>query len=201
MVIAVTALLAASAQALGPEPHFSGQVALKVDISESNVGWPFEYKALDMVVIPVHLQIGYRIEVGWPIERKQFYKKPPDPVYRDPNDILVPEDWDKWRFDLRQVSCGDIGRETEADWPCFLDCETITIRANFDVELSIKLHKASNLIDQWEAYFDDTNIVTGSGEWETVKICVVAWRAKLLEETSATKVKVGDVIVTVKPKL
>jgi hypothetical protein len=147
------------------------------------------------------MAIGYRVDLGGRRIIKKFYRKPTDRIYRDPNDILVGEDWETWRIDLRQVSCGDIGRDSEADWPCFLDCEEITIRANFDVELGTTLHKTSDLIEEWEAFFDGTNIVTGSGEWETLKVCVTAWRARLRKEMSGRKVKVGKLIVTVKPKI
>lgn len=177
VAIALSALLAGRIQAVGPEPYFGDGAALKVDISRIDVGWPFEYEALDSCVIPVHMEIGYYVEVGWPSE--DLVVDPNDPnepndVEPEPSDIEVGQAWDTWRIELRQVECGDIGKDSQTDWPCYSGCENIEIRANFDVKLTTKLEKTSDLINAWEAYFDGIDVVNGSGEWEMVKVCVIA---------------------------
>ena len=176
IVIAVVALMATSAQALGPDPHTGtwdkGQ-SIKVNIQEMDIGWPFEYKALDLCVIPVYMHVGYFVQVFECHKRK---------------------------IKLVQVECGDIGKGS-GDWPCYKDCEDVQVRSNFEIKLGLKKEKVGSIIDQWTAYFDGDSVVTPSESWQTVTVCVNAWKARLLKTTPGTEIEVGKVILTVKPNV
>jgi hypothetical protein len=176
IVIAVVALMATSAQALGPEPHtgtWDKQSSIKVNIEEMDIGWPFEYKALDLCVIPVYMHVGYFVQVFECHKRK---------------------------IKLVQVNCEDIGRKT-SEWPCYSDCEDVKVRSNFEIKLGLKKEKVGSIIDQWKAYFKGDDVVAPSESWKTVTVCVDAWKARLLKATPDTEVEVGKVILTVKPNV
>ena len=174
IAVAVVALLATSAQALGPDPHTGGgnSPAIKVNIEQMHIGWPFEYKALDLCVIPVYMNVGYYVQVEKCNERK---------------------------IKLVQVECGDM--EKGSDWPCYQDCEDVKVRANFEAKLGLDLRNLTSVIDGKAAYFKGTNIVDASGDWNTITVCVEAWKTKLWENSPGTQVKVGDLVITVKPNV
>jgi hypothetical protein len=180
IAIAVVALLATSAaQALGPDPH-TGKMdknqGIKVDKMNMNIYWPFEYKALDLCAIPVFMDVGVMVQVEKCNERK-----------------IV----------LKQVECGDIGKNTQGDWPCYKDCEDLKVRANINVKLGLtKAANDSGVLDKWTAYFKDgKDTVDGLAGWTTVTVCVDAWRARLYEAAPGDKIRVGTVTVTVKPNV
>jgi len=176
IVIAVVALMATSAQALGPEPHtgkWAKQSSIKVNIQEMDIGWPFEYKALDLCVIPVYMHVGYFVQVFECHKRK---------------------------IKLVQVECGDIGKGS-GDWPCYKDCEDVKVRSNFEIKLGLRKEKVGSIIDQWSAYFDGDSVVSPSESWQTVTVCVNAWKARLLKTTPGTEIEVGTVYLTVKPNV
>jgi hypothetical protein len=177
IAIAVVALLATSAQALGPDPHtgtYDGKYqSIKVNIQKLEIGWPFEYKALNLCVMPVYMHVGYYVQI---------------------------KECNKRKIKLQQVDCGDIGKGG-GDWPCYFDCEEMQIRANFEVKLGTKLEKEGGVIDKWEAYYDGANTVPGDGDFHTIKVCVKAWKARLYKNTPGTEVKVGTLAITVKPNV
>ena len=183
IAIAVVALLATSTQALGPDPHspVDGDFdekhnSIKVNIVEMDIGWPFEYKALNLCVIPVYMNVGYFVQVHECTKRK---------------------------IELRQVDCGDIGKKDE-DWPCYLDCEDVKIRANFEVKLGLELAKndaGDDIIKDWDKYYDGADVVAGDGGWHTVSVCVKAWKAQLYKHNPGKKVQIGTLTVTVKPNV
>jgi hypothetical protein len=183
IAIAVVALLATSVQALGPTPHYkSGESkpgnGLKVNIQNVALGWPVEYKALDLCVIPVYISIGYFVEV------KECHKR---------------------KIKLIQVECGDMKKGS--DWPCYADCEDVQVRSNFEAKLGLSLRDKGSMIDKWDAYFkiDDaassSATVAAATGWQKVTVCVEAWKAKLLNSTPGTEVKAGNVVITVKPNV
>ena len=181
IVVALVALLATSAQALGPDPHTGKQgdhTGVKVNIEEMDIGWPFEYKALNLCVIPVYMHVGYFVQVEKCYDRK---------------------------IKLVQVDCADqrvaLGSNDGGNWPCYYDCEDVKIRANFEAKLGLKLDTVGATIDKWEAWFDGSDIVDASGGWNTVTVCVKAWKAKLYGTTPGTEVHVGNVTITVKPNV
>ena len=176
IAIVVVALTATSAQALGPEPHegiLDGNFAIKVDIERFAIGFPFEYKPLALCVVPVSMNVGFFVQV---------------------------EDCDSKKIVLTQVDCSDI-EKSAGDWPCYFDCETVRIRYNFEVKLGVKLKAESPVINQWEAYYDGSDIVSPSGNYETVTVCVKAWRAQLFLQAPGSQVRVGTLIITVKPNV
>ena len=178
IAITVVALLGSTAAlALGPDPHTGtdqGNQGIKVDRMNMNIYWPFEYKALDLCAIPVFMDVGVMVQVNECHKRK-----------------IV----------LKQVECGDIGKSSSADWPCYTDCETVKVRSNINVVLGLNKDKNdSGVLDQWSAYFKDgNNTVDGLAGWTNIVVCVDAWRTNLYEAAPGTEVRVGTVTVTVKP--
>jgi len=177
IAIAVVALAATStwAQTLGPVPHTGGGInpAIKVNLETLNIGWPFEFKALDLCSIPVYMNVGFFVQVENCVNKK---------------------------IELKQVACADIGRN-DKDWPCYLDCEDIRVRSNFEVRLGTKLKKEGSVIDKWEAYYDGTDIINPLGDFETVTVCVRAWNAQLFLQAPGSQVRVGTLVITVKPNV
>lgn len=182
IAVAVVALLATSAQALGPDPHtgkMDKHTGIKVDPIDMSVFWPFEFKALDLCVIPVKMKVGVFVQI---------------------------EECNKRKIVLKQVECGDIGKNAQGDWPCYKGCETIKVRANIDVKLGLNKAKVGPILDKWEAFFTDGDTVDGGAGWVSHEICVEAWRAKLFEAEAedamaGDEVDVGTVTVTVKPNV
>jgi hypothetical protein len=183
IAVAVVALLATSAQALGPDPSTGKQgdhTGIKVDPLEMQVFWPFEYKALDLCVIPVKMKVGVFVQI------EKCYKL---------------------KIILNQVECGDIGKNNTGEWPCYLGCTNIKVRANIDVKLGLKKAKIGNVLDKWEAYFTDGDTIDGGAGWITHEICVKAWKAQLFRgevgdaAMAGEVVDVGTVTVTVKPNV
>jgi hypothetical protein len=102
---------------------------------------------------------------------------------------------------LKQITC-----ENNRPFPCYKGCVTITVRANFEAQLGLKLYKTSDIIssmtcnaffcggcapitpDNWEAYFradknditkNPTWIIAGDGNDHNVDVCVEAWDANI----------------------
>jgi hypothetical protein len=176
IAIAVVALVACAVQAAGPDPHFFGgtdDVAIKVNNEDVTIGWPYEYKALTICTIPVYLNVGYFVQI---------------------------DDCDGRKIEMQQVDCGDIGKGS-GDWPCYFDCESIKIRSNFEVKMGTSRTKIGPVIDGWDSYYDGGDVVPGDGGWHDLKVCVKAWKAKLLESSPGKKVKVGELNITVKPNV
>jgi hypothetical protein len=181
IAIAVVALLATSAQALGPDPHTNkfnddGSVKLgvgqiKVNNEKFTLGWPFEYKALDLCAIPVYMNVGYFVQV---------------------------HECHKRKIKLVQVDCADIG---QGDWPCYKDCEDVKVRANFEAKMGTRLEKTGSAIEKWKAYIQGDDLVPGDGAWHTVTVCVEAWKTQLYKMTPGSEVRVGTVFLTVKPNV
>jgi hypothetical protein len=180
IVVAVVALLATSAQALGPDPttgttNNRDTTGIKVDIQPMEIGWPFEYKALNLCVIPVYMHVGYFVQVEKCWERK---------------------------IKLVQVECEDpVMGKAANDFPCYYDCEDVKIRANFEVKLGLSKARIGDVLDpdRWSAAFQGSDIVDASGGWNTITVCVKAWRARLYGHSPGTEVQVGTVTITVKP--
>ncbi|MHC4116395.1 MAG: hypothetical protein ACYSWO_02695 [Planctomycetota bacterium] len=176
IAIAVVALLASSAPAAGPDPHTGGgnSPAIKVNNVKMEIGWPFEYKALSLCVIPVYMNVGYYVQLEKCHERK---------------------------IKMQQVECSDM--EKGSDWPCYQDCEDMKIRANFEVKLGTSLKNKTGVIDgnKMAAYWKGGDIVDASGDWNTVTVCVEAWKVKLWKQNPGAQVKVADLHITVKPNV
>ena len=112
------------------------------------------------------------------------------------------EECHKKRIILKQVDCGDIGKNAQGDWPCYKDCERIRIRASLDVRLGLKKAKIGPVLCKWEAFFTADPIVRADSGWNEMVVCVEAWRAKLYERrTAGNAAKIGELIITVKPRV
>ena len=177
IVVAVVAFLATSAQALGPDPHTGGgnSPAIKVNNESFTLGWPFEYKALRLCTIPVYMNVGYYVQVEKCHERK---------------------------IKLVQVDCEDqrVGKGA-GDWPCYYDCENVKIRSNFEAKLGVDKEKIGSVIKDWSAWVTP-DVVGPSAGWQTVSVCVKAWKTELWKAGNVGKeVRVGTVYLTVKPNV
>jgi len=179
IAIALVAFLASTAPA-AIEVYYWGAIdkdtGVKVDGNEK-VFWPYEYKALDICSMPVKMEIGMYVEVQDCTDRKII---------------------------LKQVDCGDIGKGS-GDFPCYNDCEKFSLRANFDVKLGTRLVKAAadegedTVMDQWEGYYNGSDVVPGDGKNHEVEVCVRAWKARLWYGTYGDETVVGTLYVTAKP--
>jgi hypothetical protein len=186
IAIAVVALLATSAHAaieVWPFLDVADHSAIKVDGKETKeFRWPYEiiYQELTVCTIPVYMKVGMFVQV---------------------------EDCANKKIVLEQVSCTDfdqitggaIGNKGAGDYPCYWDCEDIRVRANFPVELGLKLNKGDMIPDS-TAYFDGDNTVPDDGSWKDIKICVAAWKAQIYKAKPHDEVTVGSVEITVKPQ-
>ena len=180
IAIALVALLAASANAeltLSEDKLWAGDHhAVKVDGSD-NVRWPWEYKALDVCIIPIKMHVGMYAQV--------FECK-------------------KKKVILQQVDCGDIGEGSDK-YPCYLGCVKFKVRANFEAEMGTGLSKRANTDDfknplaDWKAWIKSGNPVPGDGEYHEVEACVKAWKTALYKASPGDEVDVGSLHITVKP--
>lgn len=184
IAIAVIALVANAVHAAGPDPHFfeshvSGDknvpdITIKVNNETLDIGWPFEYQKVTICTIPVFMNVGYFVQL---------------------------EDCADRKIELQQVDCGDIGKG-EGDFPCYFDCDTVRIRANFLVEVDTdKLKMSGSIMPDWDTYVDGDKTVPADGSWKSINVCVKAWKVKLIDHAPGSKVKVGDVKVRVRPKV
>jgi len=183
IAIAVAAFLVSSAQAaLDIVPlQFGDHWAVKVDGSET-VRWPYEYKALDVCVIPIKMQVGMYVQV---------------------------QDCKKKKIILKQVDCTDMSNVTEGaegnkgsdEYPCYHGCVKFNVRANFEVKMGTSLEKVGDTIDAWSAYYKGGDVVPGDGNYHEVEVCVAAWKARIYKASPGDEVDVGKLHVTVKPNV
>jgi len=185
IAIAVVALLATMAQAAWVEDPFQAYPwdkvgndysALKVDGKDNvDIRWPYEinYKPLPICNIPIKMKVGLFVQIN---------------KCKDKKIVLV------------QKSCGDIGKGAE-NYPCYYGCVTFDVRANFEVKLGANLKDKSDIIGDWEAYYESGQIVPAGGGWHPATLCVKAWNTKLWNADTSVgeEIGVGSVDVTVKP--
>jgi hypothetical protein len=120
------------------------------------------------------------------------------------------------KIDMVQVNC-----PTGQSFPCYKGCTTISVRANFEAQLGLKLYAIGGIIndngtptnpadDKWKAYFMDTAnvgpasttwIIAGDGNYHDVQVCVEAWDANIFFQGQApgTNPQVGNVCITAIP--
>lgn len=187
IAIAAVALLAGTAQAAlevygsvdhdddpntAPVPpfNFGNNSGVKVEGSET-VRWPYEYKALEICRFPVYMKIGMFVRV---------------------------KDCKKKKILLEQVDCGDIGKSS-SNFPCYFDCETIKVAANFDVKLATKLVKIGSVLNSASVYIDGSDVVPGDGNDHNVSVCVKAWNTQIQKGAVGDTTQVGEVVITAKP--
>jgi hypothetical protein len=181
IAIALVAFLASTAPAdievfyWGPMGggHLDKEQGVKVDGNEK-VFWPYEYKELDICAMPIKMEIGMYVDVKDCKDRKII---------------------------LKQVDCAEINRSAN-EFPCYLDCETINVRANFDVKLGTRVvanDTNGKVFDKVEGFYDGGDVVTGDGAYHAMNVCVKAWKAKLYKGSYGDEVVVGTLYVTAKP--
>jgi hypothetical protein len=184
MAIAVVALLASSVYAAISDDsiyylQFDKSFAVKVDgVDQPTIRWPYtiSYNALTVCTIPVKMHVGMYVQIENCTDKKII---------------------------LEQVNCSTIGKGN-GDFPCYVGCVDLNVRANFNVKMGSSLHTDGNMIKgnggDWSAYYDNgVDTVAGDGDYHGVKLCVKAWKSQILKATPGDEVTVGTVDVTVKP--
>ena len=182
IAIAVVALLATSAHAALTEYYdrIGNDDMVKVDGSET-VRWPYEYKALVVCTIPVKMHVGMYVQV---------------------------KDCKKKSLILQQVDCGDMSDATggvvtrkSSDYPCYHNCVSFSVRANFDVKLGAEFVQSGDIItgSNWKAYYKGDDFVPGDGDYKSVTACLAAWKSVIWKASPGDKVSVGSLQITVKP--
>jgi len=160
--------------------------------------------------IPVLILLMLVVGCGQSKEVKESYKSdaPLWVSYKQDDDLRVNpakqvgsfvhiEGCNEKKIKLIQVDCGDIGKGS-GDFPCYKGCERIRIRANCEVKLGLQKEETGYVLNKWKAYFTEEPFVDASSGWNEIEICVVAWKAKLYEKAP---VKIGELIITVKPRV
>lgn len=147
--------------------------------------WPFEYIFVEVCTIPILIDVGYFVQM---------------------------EKCGDYKIKLKQVPCGDIGKSATTDFPCYEDCESIKVRANFEVKMGGEVDET--ISPKWWTDGDNKvvygdcgegcapDIVPGDGEWYEKKVCVRAWDIKIWNASNAQgqdEYHVADLMITVKP--
>jgi hypothetical protein len=181
IAIALVAFLASTAPA-DIEVYYWGPMSggdlnkesgVKSDGNEK-VFWPYEYKELDICAMPLLMEIGMYVDVKDCKDRELI---------------------------LHQVDCAEIARAAN-EFPCYLGCETINVRANFDVKLGTRVVENDtngDVFNKVEGFYDGGDVVPGDGSYHAMKVCVKAWKARLHLASYGEEVNVGTLYVTAKP--
>jgi hypothetical protein len=185
LIVIAVALIATTVQAAGPDPTIDSagnERGFKIDPINMSVYWPFEYKSLDLCVMPIKMKVGIIVQVNKCHQRK---------------------------IELKQVDCAEISKGS-GDFPCYRDCEDVEIRTNFPIKLGLSLREKSSIIKDWSAYFDGGNTLEPGTGWQKVTVCVKAWKTRLWnynDDDAVSKiaagswVEVGKLAITVKPNV
>ncbi|MFZ2145607.1 MAG: hypothetical protein WAV28_00185 [Sedimentisphaerales bacterium] len=141
--------------------------------------WPYEYIAIPVCTIPILIDIGYFVQL---------------------------EACGDYKIKLVQVPCGDIGKSATGDFPCYLDCETIKVRANFEVKLGGNIVNKASIWGDGSVYYSSIDsdvypdIVPGDGAWYTRKVCVTAWDIKIWNAGGqGDEMQLAQLEITAKP--
>ena len=143
--------------------------------------WPFEYIYVDLCTMPILIDVGYFVQV---------------------------KDCGDRKIKLKQVPCESIGKGGK--FPCYEDCESIEVRANFEAKLGANVSSSVSWFNAGNAsaYYGDCgegcvpDIVPGDGAWHTKKVCVRAWEVSIWnagEAQGQNEARIGDLTITVKP--
>jgi hypothetical protein len=135
-----------------------------------------KYEPIDICKFPVSMEVGHFVQ----LEKCGDYK-----------------------IKLEQVPCGDIGRNSTTDFPCYEGCVTIKVRANYPAILSASLNKSGgdeDMLKEMNLYWENgVNTIQGGTGWEELKLYLEAWDVEIWKFTAGT-VKVGEITIKVKPK-
>jgi len=137
--------------------------------------WPWTYKWINLCTIPVFIEVGHFVQMEKCHERK---------------------------IKLVQVDCDspEMGKGS-GDFPCYYDCETFNVRANFPAMFDASLSKDGPILKDTNLSWPEGNSIVGStGGWESIKLCMKAWKTEIWRATSAnTNPQVGTITIKVKP--
>jgi len=140
--------------------------------------WPYEYLFVPVCSIPILMDVGYFVQ----LEKCGDYK-----------------------IKLVQVSCDSIGKSTVGDFPCYLDCEEIKVRANFEAKLGGDVQNKADWFKEADVFYEAAeglvpDVIDGDGNWHTRKVCVKAWDIEIWNAgAQGDEVRVADLWITVKP--
>lgn len=135
--------------------------------------WPWTYKWIELCTIPVYLEVGHFVQMEKCHERK---------------------------IKLVQVDCSEIDKGS-GDFPCYYDCETFNVRANFPAIFGADLSKEGPILNETNLSFPEGDQIVGStGGWESIKLCMKAWKTEIWKATDANaNPQVGTITIKVKP--
>jgi hypothetical protein len=174
IAIALVAFLASTAPA-AIDVYYWGPMDKETGVKSDGrtyVYWPYEYKALDICSMPIKMNVGMYVDVKDCTDRKII---------------------------LEQVDCSDIGKAGE--YPCYYDCETINVRANFEVKLGTRVVRESSALNSGkiEGFYDGDDVIPGDGSYHAAKVCVRAWSVDLWNQPYGHEITVGTLYITAKP--
>ena len=147
-------------------------------------------QAIDLCSFPVYMDVGYYVQLP-------EYNKCMSPVYTDAGYYIEFKDCSLRKLNLVQVDCESIGKSAE-DFPCFTGCEDIEVRANFPAILSSRLAKIGPILDCTCLFWkDDDNQIDGTGDWETLTVCMEAWKAEIwMADELDDNLLVGEITIS-----
>ena len=140
-------------------------------------GWPSQYIAQTICKFDVLMEVGFYVQL---------------------------KDCGDRELILKQEPCADIGKG-DGDFPCYRGCEDIQVRANFKAVFGATLDKEGSILDKTSLYWangkDQIDGSLGGDAWETLTICLDAWKAQLWHGNvpANSKPKVGEITINVKP--
>jgi len=140
--------------------------------------WPYEYIAVPICVIPIVIDVGYFVQL---------------------------DDCGGRKIKLVQVACDTIGKSNTDNFPCYKDCETIKLRANFEVKLGANIINKAAWWGDGSAYYESPgpgiipDVVPGDGAWHERKVCVNAWNVKVWSAPMGDEISIARLEITVKP--
>ena len=118
------------------------------------------------------------------------------PVYMDVGMYVQLKDCHKKKIELKQRESCPSGQK----YPCYTDCETFDLRANFNVKLGSRLINTTGIVKGKKSYYDggDTyDFLSAGGNYKPFKVCVDMWETEIWESAPGDKVKVADLVITV----
>jgi hypothetical protein len=136
--------------------------------------WPWTYKAIDLCTMPIYMDVGHFVQL------------------KDCGDREVI---------LKQVTCTEIGKNNTDDFPCYKGCEAFEVRANFPAIFGGEIDKIGPILTDTDVkWVGDKFQINGGGDWESLEVCVLAWKAEIWQASGPDdKTHVGDLRITVKP--
>jgi hypothetical protein len=157
IALAVVALMVTVAQADDPSIKRDGD-------------WPWTYKAIDLCVMPVYMDVGHYVQM------KECHKR---------------------EVKVKQIDCPS-GREFPCYSGCEEFEVRANFPAIFGGDLE-NLHAVIKEKEVWWKD-DDNQISGSTGDWEKLEVCVDFWETEIWKASQPDdELKVADLHITVKP--